>query len=148
MTIRADHAAGAAFVAAGLLIFALSGDLPTGQLSMPGAGFLPKLVAALTIILGAALFWRAGESEPLSRLGWGDGKHALMVVGITAAATALYTRAGFIITMVAMVLALLVIIERRNFIRAAIYGVAVVMLTYGMFIWMLKAPLPTGPFGF
>jgi hypothetical protein len=41
MTLRADHVAGAAFVAFGILIIALSGDLPTGQLSMPGSGFLP-----------------------------------------------------------------------------------------------------------
>src|SRR5438105_10878827 len=148
MIIRADHVASAAFVAVGLLIFALSGDLPTGQLSMPGSGFLPKLVAALTIMLGAALLLRAGESEPLSRLGWADGKHALMVIGISAAATALYTRLGFIVTMVLMMFALLVIIERRNLVRAAIYSIGVVVLTYGMFIWMLKAPLPTGPFGF
>ncbi len=42
MTLRADHVAGAAFVVFGLLVIALSGDLPFGQLSMPGAGFLPQ----------------------------------------------------------------------------------------------------------
>ena len=32
-----------------------SGDLPTGNLSMPGSGFLPKIVAVLTIFFGAVL---------------------------------------------------------------------------------------------
>ena len=41
MTLRADHVAGAIFVGFGLLVFALSGDLPTGTLSMPGSGFMP-----------------------------------------------------------------------------------------------------------
>ena len=45
MTLRADHVAGVFFIGLGLLVIALSGDLPTGSLSMPGSGFLPKIVA-------------------------------------------------------------------------------------------------------
>ena len=44
MQLRADHVAGAAFVGFGALVIALSGDLPVGQLSMPGSGFLPRIV--------------------------------------------------------------------------------------------------------
>ncbi|MGI8526645.1 MAG: tripartite tricarboxylate transporter TctB family protein [Pseudolabrys sp.] len=148
MNIRSDHVAGAAFVAFGVLIIALSGDLPTGQLSMPGSGFMPKLVAGLTIILGIALFARARESGPLAELGWSDAKHAVMVVAITAAGIALYTVIGFILTLVLMMTALLVIIERRNPLRAVGYSAAIVMLTYYSFEYLLKTPLPEGPFGF
>ena len=69
--MRADHVAGAAFVVFGLLVIALSGDLPIGQLSMPGSGFLPKIVATLTIVFGLALIVRAGESAPFSRTSTG-----------------------------------------------------------------------------
>ena len=48
MILRADHVAGGFFVAFGLLVIALSGDLPTGNLSLPGSGFLPKIIAVLT----------------------------------------------------------------------------------------------------
>lgn len=148
MTLRADHVAGAAFASFGLLIFALSGDLPTGQLSMPGSGFMPKLIAGLTIILGLALFARARESAPFSDLGWSDAGHATQVIAITAAATALYTVLGFILTMTLMVLGLLVIIERRHPLRAAVYSASIVVLTYASFEYFLKAPLPDGPFGY
>ena len=47
MTLRADHAAGAFFVAFGLLVFAISTDLPFGNLSLPGSGFLPIILAAV-----------------------------------------------------------------------------------------------------
>ena len=67
MTLRADHVAGAFFVGFGLLVLALSGDLPTGSLSMPGSGFLPKIVAVLTIFFGAVLALR-GARAGLSRL--------------------------------------------------------------------------------
>ena len=142
MTLRADHVAGAAFIIFGLLVLALSGDLPTGQLSMPGSGFLPKIIATMTIVFGAALVLRARESGPYSDLDWGDGKHAALVTVITAAAIYLYTWLGFIITMVLLMMALLLVVERRNPVRAGIYSAAVVLFTYVCFAWLLKTPLP------
>jgi len=147
MTLRADHVAGAAFVAFGALIFALSGDLPTGQMSMPGSGFLPKIVATLTIVLGLALVVRGRESPPLAELSFGDGGHAVTVTAITAAAIALYTYLGFVVTMAAMMIALLLVVERRHPLRAAAYSGAVVLVTYACFAYLLKTPLPQSPFG-
>jgi putative tricarboxylic transport membrane protein len=148
MTIRTDHVAGAAFVLFGLLIFALSGDLPMGRLSMPASGFMPTLLATLLVVFGMSLMLRAGESQELAALEWSDVKHAVPVVLITAIAIALYTQLGFILTMMLMLLALLVLVERRNPVRAAVYAVVVVLLAYGLFDRLLKAPLPTGPLGF
>jgi tripartite tricarboxylate transporter TctB family protein len=148
MTLRSDHVAGAAFAAFGLLIVALSGDLPFGRLSMPGAGFLPKLVAGLMILFGVLLVLRAGqESAPLADLNWSDLDHAAPVILITAAGIALYTWLGFITTMVAMMVALL-LVERRNFVRAGLYSLVVVLLAFGLFHTFLRAPLPLGPLGF
>jgi hypothetical protein len=142
MILRSDHVAGAGFVAFGALVIALSADLPTGQLSMPGSGFLPKIVAVLTIVFGLALIARAQESAPFAEVSWSDGKHALMVTAITAAAIALYTGLGFLITMTAMMIALLVVIERRRPLYAAGYSVAIVVFTYVCFVYGLKTPLP------
>lgn len=148
MVIRVDHVAGAAFVGFGVLIFALSGDLPNGRLSMPGAGFMPRLIAGLTILLGAALMLRAGSSEKMASLDWSDLRHALPVVAITAAGIAAYTTLGFILTMVLLMLALLTLVERRNILRAAAFSVIVAMGAYGVFAILLQAPLPIGPLGF
>src|SRR4051812_48534028 len=95
--VRAVHVAGAAFVAFGIAVFALSGDLPMGGLAMPGAGFLPRLIAALMIVLGLALFVRAHESGWLAGIDWSDFRHAAAVCAITAAGIFLYERLGFII---------------------------------------------------
>ncbi|MBI3703372.1 MAG: hypothetical protein HY244_05865 [Rhizobiales bacterium] len=198
MNLRADHVAGATFVIFGAAIIALSGDLPVGQLSMPGSGFMPMIVAALTIVFGLALVLRAAESPPLFtldvrgfahsawrnvtqtvallvlalaaalllRLGYTDAlfvallafvaifrdriiekagaelAHTIMVIAIAGAAVHFYTRLGFIVTMIAMIVALLVIIERRNPLRAGAYSVAIVMVTYACFVYVLKTPLP------
>ena len=148
MTLRADHVAGGFFIGFGVLVLALSGDLPTGSLSMPGSGFLPKIVAVLTIFFGCVLVLRAGESRPFATLSWDDAKHAGLVVGITAAAIALFEWLGFLTTKVLLMFALLVVIERRQLLPAAVYSIGVVVITYVLFVYMLKTPLQAGPLGF
>jgi hypothetical protein len=148
MILRADHVAGATFVGIGLLIFALSGDLPTGRLSMPGSGFLPKIIAALLILFGAALVLRARESEAFSAISWSDLPHALAVIAIAAGGIALYTKAGFLVALFLMIAALLIVIERRNPLRAVIYAASVVVITFVGFAYLLKTPMPNWPWGF
>jgi len=148
MILRADHVAGAFFISLGLLVIALSGDLPTGNLSMPGSGFLPKIVAVLTIFFGAVLAVRARESKVFSRLSWSDAKHAAMVVVIAAAAIAMLDWLGFITTNVLLIFALLVIVERRRLVLATVYSVGLVLITYVLFVYVLKTPLHAGPLGF
>ena len=71
----------ASFVAAGALVFAVSGDLPFGTLASPGAGMMPKLVLGLMMAFGAiAAVARAGESPPLADIDWSDLPHAATVV--------------------------------------------------------------------
>ena len=148
MTLRADHIAGAGFVAFGVLVILLSGALPVGNLSMPGAGFLPLLISVLMILLGLALFVRARESEPFASIGWSDGKHAIMVIVITGVAILLYERLGFIVTMLLMMLGLLVVLEQRHVLRATVFSAAVILVTFSVFQYVLKTPLAEGPFGF
>lgn len=148
MKLRADHVAGAAFVVFGALIIALSSDLPSGHLSMPGSGFLPKIIAVLMMIFGAALVIRGKESPAFAELGWSDLPHAAQVVVIAAIGISLYTVLGFLITLILMVSAILIVIERRNPLRAVPYAGAIVLVTYLGFEYMLKTPLPNGPWGF
>src|SRR5687768_12261322 len=101
MILRADHVAGATFVGVGLLI-----------------------------LFGAALVLRARESEAFSAIGWNDLPHALQVIAIAAAGIALYTKAGFLLTLFLMIAALLIVIERRNPLRVAIYAASVVVITF------------------
>jgi hypothetical protein len=148
MTLRVDHVAGAAFIGFGILIIALSGDLPMGNLSLPGSGFMPKILAVFMMLFGLLLIARANESSPFAELEWTDGKHAALVIGVTAVATALFEQLGFLTTTILMIFALLVIIERRKLLPAAVYSVGVTLLTYLTFEYVLKTPLVAGPFGF
>src|SRR5215210_4525175 len=123
MILRRDHIAGGLFVVAAIAVLAVSGDLPIGSMAMPGAGMMPKLVLGLMIAFGLILMARAGESPPVVTVPWTDLPHAIRVVAITAAAVALYTLLGFIITMSLLLFCLLVVVERRPILPAAAFSV-------------------------
>jgi tripartite tricarboxylate transporter TctB family protein len=145
-TLRSDHVAGAAFIVFGLIVFAISGDLPFGRLSAPGAGMMPKLVAGLMMAFALAIIVSAHASAPFAAMDWSDRWHALAVVAITGVAVALYQRLGFLITMSLLVFALLVLVERRNVLIAAAYSVGLTLFAYWLFGKALKAPLERGLF--
>ena len=144
MTLRSDHVAGAFFILFGVVIFALSGDLPFGTLSAPGAGMMPKLTAGLIMALAIAVIAAGGTSPPVGAIDWSDRWHAIQVVLITAAAIYGYQRLGFLVTMSLLVFALLVVVERRNVLIAAAYSIALTLFAYWLFGKALKAPLERG----
>jgi hypothetical protein len=144
MIIRADHVAGGAFIAFGIVVFAISGDLPFGSLSAPGAGMLPKLMAGLMMLFAALIVMGAGSSQKFAEIDWSDRGHAALLVLITGVAVSLYQPLGFLITMTLLVFTLLVVVERRNVLRAAAYSVGLTLFAYWLFGKALKSPLERG----
>ena len=145
MKVRADHVAGAFFIALGVAVFSISGELPFVRLSAPGAGMMPKLMAGLMMLFAALMVAAAAKTSPaLSSIDWSDRGHAALVVAITAAAVALYVRLGFLVTMSLLVFALLVIVERRNVLAAAAYSVGLTLFAYWLFGKALRSPLERG----
>lgn len=126
-------------------MFAISGDLPFGRLSAPGAGMMPKLAAGLMMLFAGFLILAARrDGEPLSSIDWSDRGHAALVVAITAAAVVAYRHLGFLVTMSLLVFALLVIVERRKALVAAAYSVGLTLFAYWLFGKALKSPLERG----
>ena len=148
MALRSDHIAGCFFILLGVLVFALSGDLPFGTISAPGAGMMPKLMAGLMIAFAVTIMALGGTSQQLAEIDWSDRWHAVLVVLITAVATFAYQRLGFVITMSLLVFTLLVVVERRNVLIAAAYSIGLTLFAYWLFGKALKAPLERGILGF
>ena len=144
MSLRRDHVAGGAFVVAGALILAVSGDLPFGTLASPGAGMLPKLMIALMMGFGLILLLRAGESPPFAAVAWSDLPHAVRVIAVAAAAVALYVPLGFVATMSLLLFALTWGVERKPLLNSALFSVGVTGVAYLLFNTLLKSPLPRG----
>jgi hypothetical protein len=146
MILRRDHIAGGVFVVAGLVLFAMSGDLPVGTLASPGAGMMPKLVLVLLIGFGTFLAIRAHESPPLAGIPWNDLVHAATIVATATIAIGAYTVIGFVPTISIMLFILIYIVERRNVWSALAVSVGVTLGCYLLFNTLLKSPLPPMPF--
>lgn len=146
MILRANHVAGGIFIALGIFVFAVSGDLPFGTISAPGAGMMPKLIASLMIVFAVGIIMMDTAGETLSSVKWDDATHATLLVVITGVAISLYTTLGFILTMSLLIFTLLVAVERRNILRAAAYSIALTLFAYFLFGTALKAPLERGIF--
>ena len=146
VVLHRDHIAGGVFIAAGAILFAVSGDLPFGTLASPGAGMMPKLVLGLLMAFGAILALRAGESPPLAELPWNDLTHAVTVVAVSAVAIALYTVIGFVLSVTLLLFVLLYFIERRKLWPALAVSIGVTVVSYLMFSTLLRSPLPPMPF--
>jgi hypothetical protein len=144
MSLRSDHVAGLFFIVFGIVIFALSRDLPFGTISSPGAGMMPKLMASLMMAFAISVIATAGSGQAFADIDWSDRWHALLVVIITAVAVAAYQRAGFLITMTMLVFTLLVVVERRNVLIAAPYSLGLTLFAYWLFGKVLRAPLERG----
>lgn len=147
MIVRTDHVAGAAAIILGLLVLALSGDLPFGSLSFPGAGMWPKLICVLMIVLGILLLARAGASSPVAEIDCSNLRHAAIVTAATAAAIALYPTLGFILA-IGLLLAGLALLERGKPLFAIMYGAGISVAVYALFTVLLKSPLERGLIGF
>jgi hypothetical protein len=147
VTLRTDHVAGGAAITIGVLMFAISGDLPFGSLSFPGAGMWPKLICVLMIALGILLCARAGASNPVGEIDWRDLQHAAIVTAATAAAIALYPTLGFILA-IGLLLAGLTLLERGKPLFAIMYGAGISVAVYALFTILLKSPLERGLIGF
>jgi len=126
------------------VVFAISGELPFGTLSAPGAGMMPKAVTTLMMLFGILVMAGAARSAPLASLEWSDRNHAALVVAITGAAVAAYRPLGFLITMTLLVFLLLVVVERRNALIAAAYSAGLTLFAYWLFGKALRSPLERG----
>jgi hypothetical protein len=126
------------------VVFAISGDLPFGSLTAPGAGMLPKLTAGLMIAFATLIALSGRDSPPVASVDWSDWRHAALLLVITAAGVVAYRPLGFLITMSLLVFLLLVVVERRNVLRAAAYSIALTLFAYWLFGKALKSPLERG----
>jgi hypothetical protein len=144
MQVRRDHVAGAVILAAGVLVLAASTDLPFGTLASPGAGMLPTAVIVLMLAFALLLLLGAGGSPPIGAIDWTDGAHALRVIGVTAAAVALYIPLGFIASIALLLFVLTFVVERKPFINALAFSAGATLLAYLVFGTLLNAPLPRG----
>jgi hypothetical protein len=119
-----------------------------GTWRQPGPAYFPVVLAAALMSFGVLLLVFSGKGAKIKDLGWEEARHALLIVLGAGAAIYLLLRAGYVITIAALLLYLLVIVARRHWAVSVIVAAGLAAGTFALFDFGLRVPLPRSPFGF
>ena len=146
--LRSDQISGLILLALALYVWWMNRAYPLGTLSEPGPGYVPLLLAIFMGAMGLLVALNGGKSEPLATMEWTEAKRAIaLLIACSVAAYAL-ERLGYRITIAALLVFFLGVMERRKPMMVALVGVGFSFITYYLFATLLRVPLPVSPWGF
>ncbi len=146
--LRSDQISGLMLLALALYVSWMNRAYPLGTLSEPGPGYVPLLLAIFMGAMGLLVALNGGKSEPLATMEWTEVKRAIaLLIACSVAAYAL-ERLGYRITIAALLVFFLGVMERRKPMMVALVGVGFSFITYYLFATLLRVPLPVSPWGF
>lgn len=143
---------GAFLLGAFVLVQALRLDF-VQRSGIPGPGFLPVLICIAIVALGIGLaanrLWRpAGDFEDFKMPSRAELGRSLLVWLIFLGSILLMGRIGFLASSILLVGALLLGVERLRSPGAGLTVLLLPLVSYLVFVHLLKVALPTGPWGF
>ena len=120
---------------------------PLGALQDPGPGYTPLVIAAFLGAIGLLIALRGGSSQPLGEMQWPEAPRAAMILAACAAATYALEPLGYRITIAALLVFFLGVMERRKPLMVAAVAIGFSLLSYYLIATLLRVPLPRGPAG-
>ena len=145
--LTTDRVAGGALVLIGLIAVWESRRFPLGSLHRPGPAYMPTLLALLLIVFGLGVALLGSRSRRLDEVGWHEWRHAVGIFAACAFAAWGLDHLGYRLTMAAVLVFLLLVLERKGVILTAIFTAAIAWGSFLLFDTLLRVPLPRGPFG-
>jgi putative tricarboxylic transport membrane protein len=145
--LTTDRIGGSALCLLALFVMWENRALPLGSWRQPGPGYFPVLLAALLLILGALVWAMGGGAANAAGVGWSEARHAAVILTVGAFVCLGLERVGYRLTMLAALLFLVRIVERKSLVASAAFALALSFGSYYLFDTLLRVPLPRGPFG-
>ncbi len=131
-----------------LYVWWMNRAYPIGTLAEPGPGYVPLLLAIFMGVMGVLVALGGGKSEPLAAMEWTEAKRAFALLVACGVAAFALERLGYRITMAALLIFFLGVMERRKPMMVAAVGIGFALITYYLFATLLRVPLPVSPWGF
>jgi hypothetical protein len=138
-----DRACGAVATVAAIFLYFSSAGLPLGTLSAPDAGFFPKSLSAMLVVLG---FWLMLQPHPATHTtpGFSTRSWAVPLAASSLLAYAgLLDKIGFVLCTVTILFFLMTAYGRLRWIVALAISLSAVAVCY-MGFTELGVPLPQG----
>ncbi len=146
--LRSDQVSGLLLVALALYVGWMNRVYPTGTLAEPGPGYVPLLLALFIGVMGLLVALSGGKSMPLAALEWTEARRAVALLIACGVAAYALERLGYRITMAALIVFFLGVMERRKPMMVVLVGGGFSLVTYYLFATLLRVPLPVSPWGF
>jgi putative tricarboxylic transport membrane protein len=138
----------------GLMLFALAVFVgwenrayPLGSLQEPGPGYTPLIVAVFLGITGLLIALKGGSPQRLTEMEWPEARRAAMILAGCAVATYALEHLGYRITITALLVFFLGVMERKKPLTVATVAILFSLLSYYFIGTLLRVPLPRGTWG-
>jgi putative tricarboxylic transport membrane protein len=146
--LRTDQFSGLMLLALALYTAWENRAYPVGTLAEPGPGYLPLLLAIFLGVMGLLIALWGVRSAPLAAMKWTEATRAVVILIACGVATLALERIGYRLTMIALLIFFLGVVERKHWFAVAAVAIGFSLISYAVFATWLRVPLPLGPWGF
>jgi len=146
--LRSDQFSGLMLLALALYVGWQNRVYPVGTLSEPGPGYLPLLLAIFLGAMGLLIALWGARSAPLAAIKWTEATRAVVILIACGVATLALERIGYRLTVIALLIFLLGVLERKRPLPVALVALGFSFASYYIVGDLLRVPLPRSPWGF
>jgi hypothetical protein len=147
MQLRNDQLSGLMLAALAVFVWWQNRVYPLGTLSEPGPGYTPLLIAVFLGAIGLLIAARGAHSAPVSQMAWPEAKRAAVILIACGVATYALEELGYRLTIAALLVFFLGVMERRSPFMVAAVSVGFSLISFYLLGDVLRVPLPRGPGG-
>ena len=147
MTLRSDQVSGLLLAALGGFVVWQNRAYPIGSLQEPGPGYTPLIIAIFLGVTGLLIALKGFSSKPLREIRWPEAKRAALILVACGVATYALEHLGYRITIAALLVFFLGVMERRKPLAVAAVAIGFSLLSFYFIGTLLRVPLPVGPGG-
>jgi hypothetical protein len=145
--LRNDQLSGLMLVAIALFVMWENLAYPLGTVQEPGPGYTPLLIAIFLAIVGVVIALRGMSSPRLADTPWPEARRAVVILVACGVATYFLESLGYRLTIAALLVFFLGVVERRKPFAVAAVSIGFALLSFYLIGDLLKVPLPVGAWG-
>jgi hypothetical protein len=112
--LRSDAVAGVVLMLIALVVGWQNRAYPMGNLAEPGPGYMPLMIACALGVFGLLIAVRAGSSPLFNTLDWSEARRGIVMLIACGVAVFALERIGYRLTMIALLVFMLGVIERKR----------------------------------
>ena len=146
--LKSDQFSGLVLLAFALYIGWQNRVYPIGTLSEPGPGYLPLLLVIFLGAMGLLIALWGARTTPLAAMKWTEATRAVVILIACGVATLALERIGYRLTVIALLVFLLIVVERKRPLPVISVALGFSFASYYIVGDLLRVPLPRSPWGF